>query len=42
MHSMLSVDGKEPKAAKGANISTEFKEYEGALVNKKVMRRNMR
>ena len=42
MHSMLSDDGKKSNTAKGVDIATEFKEYEDTLINKKVIRHNMR
>ena len=42
MYSMLSHDGKEPNTAKGANITTEFKEYKDTLINKKVIRHKIR
>ena len=42
MHSIKNIDGKEPTAAKGVNIATEFKEFKDTLFNKKVMRHKMK
>ena len=42
MHFLLSDDGRESNKAKGANVSTEFKEYEDTLINKKVIRHKIR
>ena len=42
MHFLLSDDGRESNKAKGANFSTEFKEYEDTLINKKVIRHKIR
>ena len=42
IHSMLSVDGKESNTAKGVNIVTEFNEFRGTLVNKKVVRHKIK
>ena len=39
---MLSDGGKESNTAKGVNIATEFNEFKGTLVNKKVLRNKMR
>ena len=42
IYSVLSGNGKEYRTAKGVNIATEFKEYEDALLQKKVMRSKMK
>ena len=42
MHGMLSDDGKESNTAKGVNTRMELKEYEGTLLNKKVIWHKMK
>ena len=42
MHCMLSDDDEESNTAKEKNIAIEFKEYEDALLNKKVIRHKMK
>ena len=39
---MKNIDGKETNTAKGVHIVTEFKEFEDAFFNKKIIRRKMR
>ena len=38
MYCIVSENGEEVNTAKGVNISTEFKEYENVLFNKKLIR----
>ena len=42
MYSMKNIDGKESNTAKGVNIATEFNEFRGTLVNKKVVRHKIK
>ena len=41
IYSIKNIDGKESNTAEGLNIATEFKEYEDALLIKKIMRHKM-
>ena len=42
MHSMKSIDGKEPNTAKGVNAATEFNELKDTLFSNKINRHKMR
>ena len=42
MHSMKNIDGEESNTAKGVNIATEFNEFKGNLLNKKITQHKMR
>ena len=42
MHCMLSDDDKKSNTAKGVNTAMELKEYEETLLNKKIIRHNMK
>ena len=42
MHSMKNIDGKESNTAKGVNIAADFNEFKDTLLNKKIIRHEMR
>ena len=42
MYSLISVDGREVKKAKGINKKLRHEEYVDILFNKKVVRHNMK
>ena len=42
MYSLLSDDGKESNTARGVKIATDFNEFRDTLVNKKIVRHEMK
>ena len=42
MYSLLSDDGKESNTARGVKIVTDFNEFRDTLVNKKIVRHEMK
>ena len=42
VYCIVSENGEEVNPAKGANISTQFKEYKNVLFNKKLIRHKMK
>ena len=42
MHSMKNIDGKESNTTKEVNIVTAFNEFKDMLLNKKIIRHNLR
>ena len=42
MYSIKEIDGSESSTAKGVNIATEINEFKDVLLNKKIIRHNMK